>query len=382
MKILFVIVDGGGNIPPQLAAARALRDRGAQICFLGHAGVRERVEAAGFSFEPFTAGHHFDPTVRRPLLATMADFARTAMDRQLGYCAVQAARRHDVDAIVIDVLLTAGISEVLKSGIPTVVFVHCFYRAVQDLASGPIGGLLRLRGTPPLGAEQSEALQIVSARADLDPMRGAPPVHHAGVAWQGVPKAAVTTPIPRVLVSLSTCAFAGQRRMLQNILDALAPLPVQATVTVGPGIDDSGLRVPDNSSIHPWLDHDEVLATASLVVGHGGHSTTMRALSFGVPLVMMPANTLIDQRRVGAALQDVGAGVLLRKHAGPKRIRAAIETVLQVPAYRRNAVRLGEQIRERDGAEVAADLIGQFIGTRQADQQPSMTTDGLLRPDA
>ena len=103
MKILFVIVDGGGNIPPQLAVARALRDRGAQICFLGHAGVRERVEAAGFSFEPFTAGHHFDPTVRRPLLATMADFARTAMDRQLGYCAVQAARRHGVDAIVIDV---------------------------------------------------------------------------------------------------------------------------------------------------------------------------------------------------------------------------------------------------------------------------------------
>jgi UDP:flavonoid glycosyltransferase YjiC (YdhE family) len=365
VKILFVIVDGGGNIPPQLAVARALQNRGAQISFLGHAGVRERVEAAGFPFEAFAAGHQFDPTVRRPLLATMADFAKGAMDRQLGHCAVDVARQQGVDAIVIDILLTAGISEVLKSDIPTVIFVHCFYRAVQDLASGPIGWLLRLRGTPPLGPEQSEALHIVSARADLDPMRGAPPVHHVGVAWQGIPKAAIPTPIPRVLVSLSTCAFAGQRGMLQNILDAIAPLPLQATVTVGPAIDTPGLRLPDNASIHAWLDHDEVLATASLVVGHGGHSTTMRALSFGVPLVVMPANTLIDQRRVGAALEDEGAGVLLRKHARPKRIRAAIETVLQVPAYRQNAVRLGEQIRERDGAELAADLINKFIATKQ-----------------
>src|SRR5207244_1109725 len=101
--------------------------------------------------------------------------------------------------------------------------------------------------------------------------------------------------------------------------------------------------------------------TASMVVGHGGHSTTMRALSFGVPLVVMPANIWTDQRRVGAVLEKVGAGVLLRKHAGPKRIRAAIDTVLHVPNYREAAGRIGEQIRERDGAEVAADLISQYV---------------------
>ena len=68
-------------------------------------------------------------------------------------------------------------------------------------------------------------------------MRGSPAVCHTGVVWQGVPKAAVHASVPRILVSLSTCAFAGQRRMLQNILDAIAPLPVEATVTVGPAID-------------------------------------------------------------------------------------------------------------------------------------------------
>ena len=365
MKILFAIVDGGGNIAPQLAVARALAARGAEVQVLGHRGIREKVEAAGFAFEPFTDGQHFDPTAQRSLGAMMTAFARVAADRQLGRCVVEAARRHGVDAVVVDMILTAGIPEIANSGIPTIVFVHCFYRAVQDLAASPVGWMLRLRGTDPLGPEHRGLLQVVAARADLDPMRGAPAVCHTGVVWQGVPRAAVPAPVPRILVSLSTCAFAGQRRMLQNILDAVAPLAVEATVTVGPGIDASGLRVPKNATMHAWLDHDEVLPTASLTVGHGGHSTAMRALSFGVPQVIMPANPMIDQKGVGAALERVGAGILLPKHARPKRIRAAIEAVLDDVAYREAADRLGAGIRQQDGADVGADAIEEFVRSQQ-----------------
>ena len=365
MKILFAIVDGGGNIPPQLAVARALQARGVEVQVLGHPGIRERVEAAGFAFEPFTEGQHFDPTIQRSLAAIMTAFTRVAADRRLGHCMVEAARRHEADAVVVDMILAAGLPALLDAGIPTVVFVHCFYRAVQDLAASPVGWMLRMRGLDPLVAEHKGLLQVVSARADLDPMRGAPPVCHTGVVWQGVPSAAVPAPVPRILVSLSTCAFAGQRRMLQNILDAIAPLPVEATVTVGPSIDATGLRVPRNASMHAWLDHDDVLATASLVVGHGGHSTAMRALSFGVPQVVMPANPMIDQKGVGAALERVGAGMLLPKHAKPKRIRTAVETLLNDQAYRDAAGRLGAQIRQRNGADVGADAIEEFVRSQQ-----------------
>jgi UDP:flavonoid glycosyltransferase YjiC (YdhE family) len=365
MKILFALVDGGGNVPPQLAVARALQRRGAQVHVIGHRGLRERVEAAGLTFESFAGGRHFDPIIQRSLAALMTSFVRVAADRRLGECVVESARRHDADVVVVDMILVAGLGRIVKSGLPTVVFVHCFYRAVQDLAASPVGWMLRLRGTDPLAAEHQGLLQIVSARADLDAMRGTPQVRHTGVAWQGVPRASVATPVPRILVSLSTCAFAGQRRMLQNILDALAPLTVRATVTVGPGIDAAGLRVPANATMHDWLDHDEVLATASLVIGHGGHSTAMRALSFGVPQIVMPANPMIDQKRVGQALEKVGAGVLLPKHAKPQRIRAAVEKVLRDSDYREAACRFAEQIRQRDGAVVAADLIGEFARGRQ-----------------
>jgi UDP:flavonoid glycosyltransferase YjiC (YdhE family) len=356
--------DGGGNVAPQLRTAQALRGRGVLIHVLGHRDLRDRVEAAGFSFEPFTAGRHFEPTAQRSLATMMAEFAAVVSDRGFGRCAVDLAHREGCDAIVIDMIFVAGVAEVMASGMPTVVFVHCFYRGVQDVASGPVGWLLRAHGVSPSVAERGDVLQIVSARADLDSVRGSPPVRHVGVVWQGTPKPAVPTDPPRILVTLSTCAYAGQRRMLQRILDAVAPLAAEVVVTVGPSIDASGLRLPSNAAVHAWLDHDEVLATASLVVSHGGHSTAMRALSFGVPLVILPANPLIDQRRVGIALQRSGLGIHLPKHSRTQRIRAAVETVLTDQSYQRAAARLGEQIRERDGAEVAADAIEDYVRTR------------------
>lgn len=363
MKVLFVVVDGGGNIPPQLGVARALRNRGADVRFLGHRGVADRVQAAGFDFDPFTAEEQFDPAQRSRVTGVMGGVAKVVASRRLGREIVAVARHQGANIVVIDVLLTAAAAEIVSAGLPTVVFVHCFYRAVQDSAAGPLGWLLRLRGIQPLGAERNGALQVVSARADLDPVRGTPPVRHVGAVWQGVPRQTRVQPIPRILVSLSTCAYSGQRRMLQHILDALEPLNIRATVTVGPAVDPTGLRVPDNASIHSWLDHDEVMGTASLVIGHGGHSTAMRALSFGVPMVIMPANRLIDQKHVGAALQDAGAGILLPKHASPQRIRKAVGAALYDPRYQEAARRLGVEIRQHDGAETAADAINQFAAT-------------------
>ncbi|UXA18899.1 glycosyltransferase [Mycobacterium sp. SMC-4] len=365
MKILFAMFDGGGNVPPQLGVAKELRRRGAEVVVIGHDGLRGRVELAGFAFEPFSAGRPFDPTLTRSLAAMMIDFTRVASDRQLGRIVIDAAHRHGADAVIMDMVLVTAIAEVVESSLPTVVFVHYFYRAYQDMAAGPVGWALRLRGTDPLAAEHRGVAHIVSARADLDPVRGTPAVCHSGVVWQGHPCVTRPAPTPRVLISLSTNGFAGQRRMLQHILDAVAPLPVDATVTVGPSIDATGLRVPPNADVYPWLDHDEVLATTSLVIGHGGHSTAMRALSFSVPQIVLPANPLIDQRTVGAALARAGAGVLLPKHAGAHKIRSVVETVLGESAYYRAADRLGEDIRRVNGAVTAADVVC-AVARRQA----------------
>ena len=249
MKILFAIVDGGGNIPPQLAVARALagprrRGPGPRSSRHSRSGSKPPVlhsnhsPTEGISIPPFSGRcrHHGCHSWRRSPASRRIDASASAWSRLRGAT--------DVDAVVVDMILAAGIPEIVDSGIPTIVFVHCFYRAVQDLAASPVGWMLRLRGTDPLAPEHQGLLQVVSARADLDPMRGIPRCAIPASCGRARRKAAVPAPVPRILVSLSTCAFAGQRRMLQNILDAIAPLPVEATVTVGPAIEAAGLRVP------------------------------------------------------------------------------------------------------------------------------------------
>ena len=150
-------------------------------------------------------------------------------------------------------------------------------------------------------------------------------------------------------------------------------------MTVGPGIDAAGLRVPQNAAMHAWLDHDEVLATASLVVGHGGHSTAMRALSFGVPQVVMPANPMIDQKGVGAALERVGAGMLLRKHAGLKRIRAAIQRMLNDSSSAMRPTGSGHRSGSATAARWPPTPSCEFVRTRSS-SDPRLCCRAVRRP--
>jgi UDP:flavonoid glycosyltransferase YjiC (YdhE family) len=41
--------------------------------------------------------------------------------------------------------------------------------------------------------------------------------------------------------------------------------------------------------VNPKADHEALMRRASLVVGHGGHNATMRALRQGLPIVGIPA---------------------------------------------------------------------------------------------
>jgi len=183
MKILFAVVDGGGNIPPQLAVARALRARGAEVHFVGHEGVRERVRAAGFSFETFTTGTDFNPIAQRSLPSMMRDITQVMTDRRLGRDVVGAARRHRVDAVVVDVLLTAGLPQVAAAQLPTVVFVHCFIGRYRTRPSG------RSVGCCAFGASRRSARNGVAlCRSSLPVPISTPCVAHrrsATSAWCG-----------------------------------------------------------------------------------------------------------------------------------------------------------------------------------------------------
>jgi UDP:flavonoid glycosyltransferase YjiC (YdhE family) len=92
----------------------------------------------------------------------------------------------------------------------------------------------------------------------------------------------------------------------------------------------------------------------------------MRALSHGVPVLVLPMHPMLDQPMVGAAASRNGVGRSLSRKASPETIGAAITAMLGDPALTAAARRMGEDIRRADGAVVAADLVEQFAAGRRA----------------
>ncbi len=190
-------------------------------------------------------------------------------------------------------------------------------------------------------------------------------IRFTGPVWQGHPASAETARrgAPN-FGEPQQHLFPGQQRVLQNILDALSGLPVRAIVTTGPAVPAQDLRVPENAELHSYLPHTDVLPTVSMVIGHGGHGTTMAALSY----IVLPMARFTDQFKIGQALEKASAGQLLPKRSSPSRIRQAIEQVLGDERYRPAASRLGAEIRLQDGASVGSDAITEVLArSRQID---------------
>ena len=162
---------------------------------------------------------------------------------------------------------------------------------------------------------------------------------------------------PAVLVSLSTIRFPKMQESLQRVLDATAGLDARVVVTTGPVIDPASLRSAGNHELHRFVPHAELMPSMSLVVGHGGHATTMQALDHDLPVVVMPMHPLLDQKMVGRSVEQAGAGRLVSKKAPAQQLRAVVSELLDDGPHRQAAARLGEQIRAMPGAVNGADQV-------------------------
>jgi UDP:flavonoid glycosyltransferase YjiC (YdhE family) len=164
--------------------------------------------------------------------------------------------------------------------------------------------------------------------------------------------------------------FEGQERTLQTILDGLDGLRIRGLVTTG-AVATSTLRAPANVEVHQHLLHDEIMPSASLVVGHGGHSTTMRVLAHGIPLLILPMHQILDQPMIGKAVAAAGAGQVLPKTASIEEIRNAVRSLLQDQSYRHAAEAVGARVRSRNGATTAADELERLLKIQKNSARPA-----------
>lgn len=367
LDVQFISADGGGNVPPTLAIAGELARRG------------HRVAVAGVRTRPGDRKPEGIAEVSLPALADL-DVARTPGRLGLAPAAtrmtVGAAVARDVravlaghrsDVVVVDGVMLSSIREALRSGIPTAVLFHSLGQFWNDgMNNGPVNALLRPFGLAPRALlDRADALLLPTDR-ELDPAGRSSSglaFDWLGTTERGLPPERRTPGEPAlVLVSLSTAWLKIQGDVYRRIIAALGQLdrgesPVRAIVTTGGVQLDGELSPLPNVEVRGRSSHAEILPRADLVIGHGGHSTTLRALAHGVPLLVLPVNPMSDQPMISKVVESAGVGRRLSRNASPEAIRDAVRTILADRDIRAAAARTGERLRGQRGAEAGADRI-------------------------
>lgn len=368
-RILWACWDGGGNLTPSLGIARALEDRGHQVHFYGRPDMTGRVEAAGLRATAFRhARTDLDRYSFHPLAAVFGYTSSPAVGEEL--LGTVASTRPDV--VVIDALFSAALQVAPQLGCPAAVMLHTFLNRIFDhwLANFTMqsesrqrAGFGALADLDTLWGERDVLHVNTLGEFDGEPATGWRHVVHgapvltaesravpAGLPW------ADDDPTPVVLLSFSTVPELRNAQVLQHALEALGPLPVHVVATTGGIVDPAELNAPANAHVVAFADHDALMRRAAMVVGHGGHGTTMRALRSGLPIVGIPAEA-VDQGPVTRLLEDWHVGLALPGDADVAQIRAAAGLVLADPSYRDNAVRRSLAFHGADGAQLAADSV-------------------------
>ncbi len=112
-----------------------------------------------------------------------------------------------------------------------------------------------------------------------------------------------------------------------------------------------------NTRLEQFLPHDPVVQRAAVVICHGGMGITQRALSHGVPVVVIPFGR--DQLEVARRVEHAGVGVrLMPKQLNPETLRRAVQQALLL---RDNSERMAAAIAETGGNSRTADCIEELL---------------------
>jgi len=378
--VLFVTIDAGGNTPPALAIAAALRSRGHRILFLGHAQQEHRIVAAGVEFRAFTMTREWNRTQRSSAAHVVSDFVAAATSTSFAHDFLRYAAEQHVDLTVVDCMLLSVVKAAASIPAPTAVLFHTFYAYWNGpWARGPVARLAQLKRLNARAIWKTADLELVAADAELDPAGATANAHRvwtgnteSGRARGGADAAEPPEPAarPKILVSLSTTWFPGQVDAYRRIVAALAGLPVDAIVTTGGMATAHELQPSPNVSVVAFADHEAILPEVALVVCHGGHSTTMKAVMAGVPVLVIPMHPLMDQPMIGAAIQDAGLGLTVKKRASSATIQTAILSILGDPGYKATALKVAARQRAENGSETGANVLLRLIDLRK--QSPTL----------
>jgi UDP:flavonoid glycosyltransferase YjiC (YdhE family) len=383
-----------GHAFPAIALARALSDRGHDVAVQTWKKWREHVEDLGMRSHAAPEYQVF-PTRERPLKPYEAVVRAVGETRPL-----MADLRPDV--VVSDILtLAPALAAELERRPWATLVPHLYPPPADGLPPFGIGAMLP-RGAPGratwrwvsslmgLGLERgrrelnetrrrvglpelqhvhggiSTELCLVATFPQLEyPRPWLAHVHVIGpIAWEPPADEVEPPPGPEPLVLVAPSTSKDlELRLVRSALRGLRNQPVRVLATANRPLPSPAPDVPPNARLVEWLSYSRTMPQADVVVCHGSHGTLARALSYGKPVIAVPAGG--DMAENAVRLQWSGAGINLPgRLLNPTTMRWVVQRVLDDPRYAQRARSLGHWAGRNDGAVAGAMLVEQLASAR------------------
>ncbi len=381
--IVFFNIPAAGHVNPALGVLAELVKRGHRVIAYNDEEYRARLERTGVEFRAHPPMEEYDivmANMHRGDFAFNAVMIMKAGERILP-ALLEDLRRDRPDLILYDSLASWGrwAAEIL--GLPAVASITTFVLTPASMPKVPLGQTIKmgrnivrqlptyLRVRSRLKRRNISDLGMLTALMNTAPLnlvftsRALQPNAEAlgdNYVFVGASIAgrndALDVPLdgrPLVYVSLGTLAV-GSRQFFQNVFAAMGDLPVQVIVSTGRQTELNGLSIPDNVTLRPHVAQLEILKCAAVFITHVGLNSVHEGLYFGVPLLLVPQQ--MEQLVTALQIEKLGAGIMLQDVGQPATMRAAVQRLLDTPAYKTASARAGETLRA-GGAQAAADAI-------------------------
>lgn len=380
-SFLFILsVKGGGDRPPVIALACALKERGHRVSFLCDEESAQQIASTrlpAYTFPPDLDGRgqitrwfemlglaERNPNIE--LLNPMVDWANPLIP--FGQQTVANIKPD----LIVSTLFGIGLANELSklSGMPWCFVNPSFYFGENAASSweedwyGPYIPLLAKNSFLPLIERADIVLHATDPEFDFQPSQLPDNHHYVGfLLWDPPLEHAIAfdgTGDPWALITLSTLRQGDEAILANSALQALAKRPVRSLLTQpDEDIRDQLSDVPKNATIAGFIPHSPVLANCTVCVNHAGHGIVSKAMKYGVPMVLLPWDR--DQPGVAARAARLGiARVVPREKANPTEVQHAVAEVLDDAQYREAALRHAKRLAATDAVEVACSLLEDF----------------------
>ena len=114
--------------------------------------------------------------------------------------------------------------------------------------------------------------------------------------------------------------------------------------------------LPGGTRLLAWAPYDHLLPRCKIVIHHGGMGTTHRALTHGIPQIVVPHAA--DQRIQARRVAEAKVGLHLTAHdVRQGQLREGVKAILEAEWVAANARRLAAEMAALGGTEQAAELV-------------------------